>query len=225
MNLVLGTAKWGDTVSKYEAFNILDHWYWVHGQHKIDCAINYPINSVPADFGRSQSFLFEYIHKNVVRDLDITMKIGSVNNLRSPDTDFTYIKAKCQQLLDDFGSNLKCIMIHWDNRNDPNEILDTLGSIASGGLRVGISGILNLEVYSKVVNELGLKLDVQVNYLNIASYIEFFNPNFHDYYAYNVKRGDQDYLRALSYGLCDDRLTGILIGPKNCNQLIQTLNL
>ncbi len=78
--LLLGTATWGWTVSPKEAYRLLDAWLG-KGYRHIDTATNYPINKNPGDFRASEKILLEYVRAQGLTDLDITMKVGSLNNM------------------------------------------------------------------------------------------------------------------------------------------------
>ncbi|MEO6759415.1 MAG: aldo/keto reductase, partial [Saprospiraceae bacterium] len=82
--LLLGTAQWGWTVSRTEAFQLLDAWLKA-GHRGIDCATNYPINRQLRDFRAAEKILAEYFVAHGLQDLQVTMKIGSLDNLRSPE--------------------------------------------------------------------------------------------------------------------------------------------
>lgn len=52
---------------------------------KVDAAVNYPINKNPDDFRAAEHILLDWVRTHGIRDLKITMKLGSLNNLRSPE--------------------------------------------------------------------------------------------------------------------------------------------
>ena len=121
---VLGTAKWSWTVSKKEAFSILDKFYY-YGGRDIDSATNYPINSNPEDYGRALIWLTDWIYQNSITDLRVYLKFGGQNNLGSSETNFesNYIEELINSFISKLDSNLSLLAIHWDNRGkELNEI-------------------------------------------------------------------------------------------------------
>ena len=82
--LVLGTAQWGWTIGRETAFEILEYWSGA-GFRSIDCATNYPINRQPECFRAAEGILSDFILAHGLKDLDVTMKVGSMDNMRTPD--------------------------------------------------------------------------------------------------------------------------------------------
>ena len=144
--LVLGSAQWGWNVSPAEAFRLLDAWLG-SGRRDIDCATNYPINRNPADFRASEKILLEYVQAHGLRDLRITMKIGSLDNMRSPEVNLapSFVLMMGEEYHRLFDTNLHCLMFHWDNRDDEAAIRASLEALAilqkEAGIRPGLSGI------------------------------------------------------------------------------------
>jgi hypothetical protein len=65
--LMLGTAQWGWSVSKVEAFQLLD--IWLKAGHKaVDCATNYPINRNPEHFRAAEMILKEFVDTHGIRN-------------------------------------------------------------------------------------------------------------------------------------------------------------
>lgn len=161
--LLLGTAQWGWTVSREEAFRLLDAWL-AAGLRHIDAATNYPINKNPADFRASEHILLEYIRTHGIRDLKITMKIGALDNLRTPDINLSpsFILIEEYSV---FGENLHGIMLHWDNRSDVAEVHRSLEALATAqqklNVQPGLSGIKYPEVYAAANREFGMTFDVE----------------------------------------------------------------
>lgn len=192
--ILLGTALWGWTIDKKTAFALLDEFY-AAGYRQIDAAVNYPINKNPADFRASERILLEWIAAHQVRDLKIVMKVGSLDNLYSPDTNLA--KSFLLLNLDDYrfrlSSNLDTFMIHWDNRADAAAIEDTLEALAEArraGLCVGLSGIRHPELYA----QLNGKPHFQFDFL-----IEIKHNVLHsDYARYAAFHGQR---RFLAYGI------------------------
>jgi aryl-alcohol dehydrogenase-like predicted oxidoreductase len=150
--LLLGSAMWAWSVSREQAFSMLDAFYQA-GFREVDAAVNYPINKNPADFRAAEAIIIDWIKAHGITDLQVCMKVGSINNMRSPEhnlhSSFLLIN------LDDYGwrlgSNLDTFMVHWDNRSDPAAINDTIQALLVArerGLRIGLSGILHPELYA-----------------------------------------------------------------------------
>ena len=204
-SLVLGTAQWGWTVSREEAFRLLDAWL-AAGYRKIDAATNYPINKNPADFRASEKILEAYIRAHGITDLDIIMKIGAQDNLRTPDINLTpsFILMMAEEYQRIFGKNLGGVMLHWDNRREEAEIRNSLEALAAVQqnlqLRPGLSGIKYPEVYAASNRELGLIFDIEgkhnVLHSDIPRYAPFFelasageNAPRHRFFAYGINAG------------------------------------
>lgn len=204
-SLVLGTAQWGWTVPREEAFRILDAWLGA-GYRNIDAATNYPINKNPADFRAAEKILTEYIQANGLHDLDITMKIGALDNMRTPDINLapSFILMMSEEYKRILGENLGGIMFHWDNRSETGEIRGSLEALAAVQqnlrLRPGISGIRHPESYDVANRELGLIFDIEgkhnVLYSDIPRYAPFFSLEsgahkspVHRFYAYGINAG------------------------------------
>ncbi len=195
--LLLGTAQWAWTVSREQAFQLLDEWLKA-GQRGIDCATNYPIDKNPAHFRAAEGFLLEYLRAHGLSNLQITMKIGALDNLRSPEINLSpsfvrMMTAEYRRLL---GSNLHTAMLHWDNRDDPATIADTLEALLDAcrqeGLRPGLSGIRYPDVYAPVVEALQASLDIQLKHNVLHSDLPRYAPfqrSAHRYFAYGINAG------------------------------------
>ncbi|MBC7777341.1 MAG: aldo/keto reductase [Phycisphaerae bacterium] len=207
--LILGTAQWGWTVSKSEAFQLLDAWL-LAGYRHIDCATNYPINRNPADFRAAEKILQEYIYAHGMKDLCITMKIGSLDNLRSPEVNLapSFVQMVTEEYLRVFDSNLACAMFHWDNRDQFAEIHASLEALnrlqLEHGIRPGLSGIAHPEIYAAANADLGLSFDIQLKHNILQSDFERYSTlntqqstvngqqsmvNGHHFYAYGNNAG------------------------------------
>lgn len=197
-SLMLGTAQWGWTVHRTEAFRMLDAWL-AAGQTRIDAATNYPINKNPDDFRASEKILLEYVQAHGLSRLQITMKIGSVNNLRTPDVNLSpsFIRMLSGEYRRLFDSNLSGIMLHWDNRDDEGDIRATLNTMKQiqeeTGLQPGLSGIRHPERYAAVNEETQLSFDIELKYNVLHSDIERYAPIFstgsHRVFAYGINAG------------------------------------
>ena len=208
-SLLLGTAQWGWTVSREEAFRLMDAWR-AAGHRKIDAATNYPINRSPADFRASERILLEYIQAQGQYDLDLTMKIGSLDNMRTPEINLapSFILMMTEEYRRIFGDNLRCVMLHWDNRADASAIRASLEALAvvqqTHEVRVGLSGILHPDIYASVNRDTGLTFDIQLKHnvlhSDISRYVPFYqplsgtstaqaSPPAHRFFAYGINAG------------------------------------
>jgi len=178
---MLGTAQWGWTVSKGEAFQLLDAWLGA-GFRAIDCATNYPINRNPADFRAAEKILQEYIYAHGLSDLHITIKIGSLDNLRSPDVNLapSFVQMMAEEYLRVFDANLACAMFHWDNRDQIGEIRASLEALQriqnEHGIRPGLSGIAHPKIYAAANADLGLSFEIQLKHNVLQSDFERYAP-------------------------------------------------
>lgn len=150
-DLILGTALWNWTIAPKICHQILDLFYQ-SGFRQVDAATNYPINHQPADFRKSEQILEEWVRTNGVHDLQITMKIGSINNMGTPEHNLSksFVLLNLEDYRNRFESNLNTFMIHWDNRQEKAEISKTLEALETArkqGLRIGLSGIKHPEIY------------------------------------------------------------------------------
>lgn len=202
-SLLLGTAQWGWTVDRETAFRQLDAWL-AAGYNCLDLATNYPINKNPGDFRKSEKIVQEYIQAHGLTNLDITLKIGSQDNIRSPDINLepSFLLMMAMEYRRLFGENLKGIMIHWDNREDEAAIAKTLEALASlqesEDLRPGLSGIRHPEFYLEANQKFNLTFDIQFKHNIIQSdlqrYAAFFpkakdEPKQHRFFAYGLNAG------------------------------------
>lgn len=194
--LLLGSAQWGWTVDKSTVFGLLDTWYQ-SGQRAIDCATNYPINRIPENFRAAERILREYMQAHGLTDLKVTMKIGSLDNMRSPEVNLapSFIQMIGDEYLRLFGSNLRTLMFHWDNREDPEEIFESLVALkklqVQHGIQPGLSGIRRPDVYA--VASAGMAFDIQLKHNLFQSDLDRYLPHFpatiHRYFAYGINAG------------------------------------
>jgi aryl-alcohol dehydrogenase-like predicted oxidoreductase len=192
---ILGTAYWGDRIDAPTAHALLDRFY-AAGLREVDTATNYPINKVPADFRKAEKILTEWIRTHGVKDLKITAKVGSINNLRSPEHLLT--RSFLLMALDEYqrlwGNNLDTFMVHWDNRDAGSEIRDTLEALAYATeqkLRPGLSGIKFPEIYVGLNREFQLDFRIQLKHNVLESAYEHYKP-FHGarrFVAYGINAG------------------------------------
>ncbi len=184
--LSLGTAMWGWAVDRSAAFLLLDNFYREGGRY-IDTASNYPINGVSSDFGQSASFIAQWCKVHSVSDLKVTYKVGSVSNENTAQNDLTYnfLHEKLVWAIQNFGENLHCIMLHWDNRSDGSMLKDTckfLKELNQYGIEVGLSGVKYPEIYRQSLVDIGCKeLNIQLKY-------NFLHGGFEDYMSLSSMR-------------------------------------
>ncbi|MEY3053471.1 MAG: hypothetical protein RLY31_3256 [Bacteroidota bacterium] len=190
---VLGTAMWGWTVPRAVAFRQLDTWYGA-GFRSVDTATNYPIDKEPAHFKAAEGILVDWIRENGVQDLDVTVKVGSVNNLRTPECNLTpaFLRIMSLHYRRLLGGNLRCLMIHWDNRGEADavrETVETLAALQTEGLRTGLSGIRYPAAYAAW--QPSLEPDIQVKHNVLQSDIERYRIHFpgRRYFAYGINGG------------------------------------
>jgi aryl-alcohol dehydrogenase-like predicted oxidoreductase len=200
-SLVLGSAQWGWNVARPEAFRLLDAWL-ATGRREVDCATNYPINRNFADFRAAEKILLEYVQAHGLRDLRITMKIGSLDNMRSPEVNLapSFVLMMGEEYLRLFGQNLHCLMFHWDNRDDVAAIRASLEALSKlekeAGIRPGLSGVKFPEAYVRANENLGLSFDIQLKHNVFQSDFERYAPFFssiqtlkHSFFAYGINAG------------------------------------
>ncbi len=179
--LLLGTAQWGWTVSRTEAFRLLDAWL-LAGHRGIDAATNYPINRRPEDFRAAEKILEEYIQAHGLHDLQVTMKVGSLDNMRSPEANLapSFLLMMAGEYQRRFSDNLHGIMLHWDNRSEETAIRASLEVWQQlqkeAGLRPGLSGIAHPEVYARANADLGLSFDIQLKHNIFQSDLDRYQP-------------------------------------------------
>lgn len=157
--LLLGTAMWGWTVTREQAFALLDAYYHLGGR-QVDTATNYPINKNPADFRKAEQWLQEWLRAHAIQDMKVMIKMGSVNNLKTPDHLLhpSFLRICHDQYREAFGANLHTLMIHWDNRAEREAIhasLATLHQLRQHDLTIGLSGIRYPEIYAPLLADFG----------------------------------------------------------------------
>lgn len=204
--LLLGTAMWGWNVSKERAFQLLDYFY-EKGFRQVDSATNYPINKNPANFRRAEIILQEWVEANGVQDLQVMMKIGSINNMRSPEHNLSksFILMNLEDYRFKFGKNLHTLMLHWDNRNDEaaiRESLEALDIARKEGLKIGMSGIKHPEIYAKLNEEYKFDFCFQMKH-------NLLHSDYQRYKAFHGKR------RFITYGI---NAGGLKLDVKNYDE-------
>lgn len=194
--ILLGSALWGWGIDKKTVFKILDQ-FISHGYRAIDIATNYPISNNADEYGQSLNWLKEWMSQNLDINLEITCKIGSLENIKTTNNSLkkSFLSTTKEILIQEFGSSLKCLMIHWDNRDKLNEIkktIDFFSETYKEGINIGLSGIKNPEIYANASKDLKEKWIIQVkeNILNNKSRLKYekFFANSH-YQAYGINLG------------------------------------
>lgn len=188
----LGTAMWGWTMEKSTCFALLDAYYQA-GFRRVDTATNYPINGQAGDFRQAESWLAEWLVAHGIQDLEILVKVGSIDNLGGPDNRLepSFLLMGLDYYRGLFQQNLSCFSLHWDNRSEAQEIqktLDVLHKAQDQGLETGLSGIKHPEVYATLLPETGLNPWLQVKHHLFQSQL--------DYYQQLLP-----YTRPLAYGI------------------------
>lgn len=192
-NVMLGTAMWGWSINRDSAFRILDAFY-NSGGRKIDTANNYPINGVPENYQFAIKLISEWVKLNKVRDLNVTLKVGSVTNEKSDlnDLSFNYLKDQHVMFTELLDGGLKCFMIHWDNRFLKEQIessLEILPILRREGQTLGISGIKHPELYAALLANYDDVIEVQVkqNFLNNGlQHYKNFSESKYQFWAYGI---------------------------------------
>ncbi len=184
-SLALGTAMWGWTISKHTAFELLNGFY-ENGFRQIDTATNYPINKNPSDFRKAEMILQEWIQTHGIQDLQVIVKIGSINNQRSPEHNLnkSFILLNFDEYRFKFGSNLEMLMVHWDNRKDEAAIQETLEALDIGrghGLAIGLSGIRYPALYAVLNEKFQFDFHIQIKH-------NLLHSDYQNYAAFHGKR-------------------------------------
>ena len=202
---ILGTAMWGWTTHKSTAFDLLDDFY-EKGFREIDGATNYPINKNPQDWRASEIILQEWIKAHGIEDLQIMMKVGSLNNLKSPDHNLSksFLLLNLDEYQSKFGKNLHTFMIHWDNRSEKEAITETFEALqiaANQGLQTGFSGLKHPAIYAAINQDFQMDFRIQMKHNLLHS----------DYEKYHYFHGKQ---RFITYGI---NAGGIKLNPEEYN--------
>lgn len=273
--LVLGTALWGWGIERSEAFELLEHFLQSGGQ-LVDTATNYPINKQKADYGLATRWIAEWVSHNQKSELALTIKIGSSDNMGSPDTKLSPddIERTTNTLQNQFGDSLSCVSIHWDDRSEETfesieQTVNAMSRLEHSGLSIGLSGIKYPDLYLKADPTLAAKWIIQVKE-NLMTRLarETYQPWFPEakYLAYGInlgglkseapKAGSSIDLRrinisnlfteklvqfidsthefeprpttfnelALAVSYVNPALSGVIIGPRNLEQLKSSLD-
>jgi aryl-alcohol dehydrogenase-like predicted oxidoreductase len=193
--LMLGTAMWGWTIDPKECFALMDCFY-ESGNRKVDAATNYPIDKNKEHFRLAENILLEWIKAHQVTDLQVNMKIGSLNNLKSPEHNLSksFLMMNMGDYLQRFQSNLYGLMVHWDNREEKTAIgktLEALDLFRKNGLAPGLSGIKNPQIYAELNQSYKLDFDIQIKHNLLHSDYQRY-ADFHKkrrFYTYGINAG------------------------------------
>ncbi len=194
-HLYFGTALWGWTIPKENCYQLLDY-YYEKGFRKIDCATNYPINKNPDQFRWAENNLEDWIKAHQVNDLEIIMKVGSLDNMMSPDNNIskTFLIMNLRYYQAKFGDNLRTLMIHWDNRADEKEIkksFEALSIVQEQGIQPGLSGIKHPAIYAALNQQFQLDFEIQIKHNLLQSAYEHYK-DFHGqprFVTYGINAG------------------------------------
>ena len=199
---ILGTAMWGWTTEKARCFEMLDHFY-AQGYREVDAATNYPINKKPENFRLSEKILLEWINSHGVQDLKVMMKVGSLNNMRTPDHNLSksFLLLMLNEYQQAFGKNLDTFMVHWDNRTDVQHIEETFEAFAEAkqeSLRLGLSGIKHPEHYVALNEQYQFEFRIQIKH-------NLLHSDYNRYEGFHHKAG------FITYGI---NAGGLKLDPK-----------
>jgi|688.fasta_scaffold65924_2 aryl-alcohol dehydrogenase-like predicted oxidoreductase len=166
--LILGSAGWGSKIDKLTAFKMLDK-FIAYGGRQIDGATNYPINGIAKDFGLANRYLSEWISLNSGVDLNVFIKLGSINNSGGPESDLSgkTMRQNADMLQQDFGLSLGGIGVHWDNRGIDQveqmyETIQQMNRFYDNGFRIGMSGVREANTYLQLAPNLQNVWEIQV---------------------------------------------------------------
>jgi hypothetical protein len=163
--LTLGTASWGQKISKNNAHRILALFY-ENGYRCVDTATNYPIDKNPENFGMTLNWLTEF--RTDFPELKIYVKAGAATNFGDSDTllNSSYLDLLFHKLSSELGVNLAGIGIHWDNLGQGearSEVIEFLTNLSRQGLLIGLSGVQSLENYAATNESRTLPWNFQIN--------------------------------------------------------------
>ena len=194
--VLLGSALWGWATPREEVFAILDT-FATAGGGVVDTAANYPINGIPADFGRAAALLSEWLRVHRPENVRVLYKVGSLNNEVSATTALTAsdIILSSEVARGKFADWLGGIAVHWDNRDDPEAIESSLGvisALAAQGFDVGFSGVKRPDLYLQLAPDLASRWLIQVKE-NVST--QSARKSYQDYFpsaqflAYGINMG------------------------------------
>ncbi len=194
--LVLGTALWGWGVERAQAMALLDRFAEAGGR-LVDSAPNYPLSKRPEDFGLALRWIAEWLAAQGGAPLGVSVKLGATDNLGGPQASLSrsFLEVSQEILLGRFGPALAGLAVHWDNRDEPEAIAETLDvfrGFAAAGCAIGFSGVRHPELYAAAAPDLANRWHIQVKE-NAATCEarERYRPHFPAarYLAYGINMG------------------------------------
>jgi len=194
--LWLGTSLWGWGVDERTAHAILDV-FAERGGRVVDAAVNYPINKRIVDFGRANAILANWLRRNPGSGIKVFCKIGALDNSGGPRANLhrSSILTSTELLRGKFFDELWGIGVHWDNRDDPEEIagsLQGMSALRSDGLAIGFSGVQRPDLYAEREPQLAPHWWIQVKENGATNEARMrYAPHFPDarYLAYGINMG------------------------------------
>ena len=166
---------WGWSVDQSTGLSLLDCFY-DNGGRWVDTAKNYPLNGDPAQFMFAENVIEQWLKSNKVDDLKIIAKVGSLSNELTVNNDLSagYLQSEYQRLAEKFGVNLQLLMIHWDNRDQLDEITESVNELLTlNRAMIGLSGIKNPSLYALALEQAQfsgeLFLQMKYNFLHRAA--------------------------------------------------------
>ncbi|WP_198381404.1 aldo/keto reductase [Roseomonas sp. KE2513] len=195
MTPVLGTAMWGWTVGRDQAFALADTFHAIGGRW-FDTASNYPIDGNPDHFGLAEHWLADWFTSRGA-DGQVIVKVGALLNDGSNACDLSPagLRARLDAARDRFGTSLGVFSIHWDERDNLAEIegsVEVLRQAAAAGYGIGLSGIRHPHLYAEALGELGWGCWVQVKHNVLSSHALAHYEALHDrgrFLAYGLNAG------------------------------------
>lgn len=149
-SVFLGTAGWGQKVTKTEAYRILETFYG-SGFRWVDTATNYPIDQNPENYGKTIEWLSDFYPD--FPELRVFVKAGSATNQGEPTQliNASYFALVFDVLVGQLEGCFGGLGIHWDNGigvTDRMAVIDFFSNINNCGLAIGLSGISKPEIYT-----------------------------------------------------------------------------
>jgi aryl-alcohol dehydrogenase-like predicted oxidoreductase len=196
--IALGTAMWGWSVPENECHSMLEIFY-ENGGRFIDTASNYPLNGLLEHRYAAELILNNWLTVNGISDMKVIYKIGSISNQRTSENNLNpqYLEKEINRI--SIKSDvIKSFMIHWDNRQNHEEILETLQFLkkycTDKQITLGFSGIKNLDALKSCLNEIGQKeflMEVRHNFVSsdLRRHLECFDNLKPTYFAYGISAG------------------------------------
>ncbi len=224
--LIFGTAYLGMKYS-YSEFIRMYEIFTKHGHYMLDTAINYPISGNPQDFTAAIKILREVS----LPKKSVYVKVGGCQNKGGPESilNDTYLRFIFELVQEYFQDSLFGIGIHWDNRENLQQVSSTLHileSIQNLDLVTGFSGVKQFGAYTSFLNSRHRQYVIQHNLRDLPS-IQSSDYSMNWIYGLAKERLKSPKLsNQTSNRLLEDRrVSAILIGPTNVAQLNDWLGL